>query len=79
MIVNRLEAKDQLIPLHARQDAGQAGAQDTALCGQFVKLNGTVIGQYANDAPLLLCQVVAFQDRAEEPHGGFTRLQQGDG
>jgi len=29
--------------------------------------------------PLLFGQVMAFQDRAKKAHGGFTRLQQGNG
>ncbi|MNI77476.1 hypothetical protein D3C73_1337710 [compost metagenome] len=39
LIVNRFQTEDQLVALHARQNAGQAGAQNAGFCRQLVELN----------------------------------------
>jgi 2-keto-3-deoxy-L-rhamnonate aldolase RhmA len=64
---------------HAHQHAGHARLEDAGQFRQLVNLQLTVTLQDADDPPLLFGQAVFIQGRAENTHGCFAGLQQGQG
>ncbi|CBK87581.1 hypothetical protein ENC_44730 [Enterobacter hormaechei] len=55
------------------------GRKNTGAERQIVKIHGGMLGQHADDTPLLLGQIMPLHYRAEVAHRRFTRLQQRDG
>ena len=64
------------VALHAREHAGQAGAEDEGLARDAAGFDHAVLAEHAQHAPLLVAQAMFAQAGPRVGHDGFARLQQ---
>lgn len=78
LVVGRFQADDQTRFFKAGQDTGQAGAQNTRLIRQILKVQRAVFRQKTDNPPLLIGNIRLIQNRPELGHQGFPCLYQTD-